>query len=146
MRRRWVQWLSPPSRSNPGETLRWVRRIFLLGGVFALVVAGQFALQGESGVLISVLVVSGLLSVSTWVTLKPAIRRADEHGPLSAEDLPHARRRERRASVFTATLFCIAFPVIGYVLEGVGGAATFFVLGALSVGLAIWILRRRPAD
>jgi hypothetical protein len=48
--------------------------------------------------------------------------------------------------VFTATLFCIAFPVIGYVLEGVGGAATFFVLGALSVGLAIWILRRRPAD
>ena len=146
MRRRWVQWLSPPSRSNPGETLRWVRRISLLSGVFALVIAGQFALQGESGVLIAVLVASGLLSASTWVTLMPAIHRADEHGPLSAEELPLARRRERRASVFTAALLCIAFPVIGYVLEGIGGAAFFFVAGALSVGLGIWMLRRCPAD
>jgi hypothetical protein len=123
-----------------------VRRISLLGGVFALVIAGQFALQGESGVLIAVLVVSGLLSASTWVTLKPAIRRADEHGPLSAEELAQAKRRERRASVFTAALLCIAFPVIGYVLEGIAGAATFFVVGVLSAGLGIWISARRPTD
>jgi hypothetical protein len=123
-----------------------VRRISLLGGVFALVIAGQFALQGDSSVLIAVLVVSGVLSASTWVTLKPAIRRADEHGPLSAEELPQAKRRERRASVFTAALLCIVFTIIGYVLEGVAGAATFFVLGALSAGLAIWISARRPTD
>jgi len=114
--------------------------------VFGLVIAAQFALQGESGVLIAVLVAGGLLSASTWVTLMPAIHQADEHGPLSAEELPRARRRERRASVLTAALLCIAFPVIGYVLEGIGGAAFFFVAGALSAGLGTWMLRRRPAD
>jgi hypothetical protein len=114
--------------------------------VFGLVIAGQFALQGGRGVLIAVLVVSSLLSASTWVTLQPAIRRADERGPLSAEELGQARRRERRASMFTAALLCIAFPVIGYVLEGIGGAVFFFVVAALSVGVGTWILRRRPTD
>jgi hypothetical protein len=111
-----------------------------------LVIAGQFALQGESGVVVAVLVASALLSASTWVTLKPVIRRADERGLLSAEELPHAKRRERRASVVTAALLCSAFPIIGYVLEGIAGAATFFIVAALSVGLGILILRRRPTD
>ena len=123
-----------------------MRRVSLLGGVFGLVIAGQFALQGESGVVIAVLVASALLSASTWVTLKPAIRRADERGLLSAEELSHAKRRERRASVVTAALLCSAFPITGYVLEGIAGAATFFVVAALSVGLGILILRRRPTD
>lgn len=142
MRQRLLQWLSPPSLSNPGETLRWVRRVSLLSGVFALTIAGQFALEGESGVLIGLLLVGALLSASSWVTLKPAIRRADERGALTAVELAAARGRANRVSRILGVGYCIAFPIAGYALLGVGGAIFFLVLAVLISAFGIWANNR----
>lgn len=132
MRRCWVQWLSRPSRSNPGETLRWVRCISLLVGVFGFgdcraVRASRRKRRPHRGAHRE-----WLLSASTWVTLKPAIRRADEHGGYPPKSCRMRDAGNVAASVFTAALLCIALPLTGYVLEGVAGAATFFVVGGPS--------------
>jgi len=142
MRKRLLQWLAPPSRANPGETLRWVRRVSVLASVFALLIAAQLALQGANEVMIWVIVASALLGATSWVTLRPAIRRADQRGPLTAEEFTRGVRRGDRAVLVMAALYCITFPIIGYLLEGLGGAIFFFVMGTVSGGLGIWMNRR----
>lgn len=114
----------------------------MVGGAFALVIAAQVALEGGSGVLTAVLIAGGLLSASTWVTLEPAIRRLDKRGPLTPAELSRSGRLGDRVALIMATLYCVAFPIVGYVLEGVAGAIFFFVMGALCAGLGVRAHRR----
>jgi len=118
----------------------------VLGAVFGLVIAGQFALQGgSSGVLIAVLVVSGLLSASTWVTLKPAIRRADEHGSIrrrvAAWETPGTSRLQGHGGAALHRVHRHRLRAQRHL-----GRGYLLVLGAPGVGLGIWMLRRRPTD
>jgi hypothetical protein len=143
MRRRFLQRLAPPSPSNPGDSLRWVRRASLVSGGFGLLIAAQIALSGGSSVVVAILVAAGLLSASTWVTLVPAIRRADQRGRLTPTETQEAIRRGNRASLVMAIILCLAFTIAGFVLDGgVGGAALLLALGAVIVGLSIWTNKR----
>lgn len=146
MRSRLTQWFIPPDRGHPAETLRWVRRVSLLISAFGLIVAGQAALEGADKVVVWVLVASAVLLASTWLTLKPAIRHAERRGPLTVEERTRAIRRSDRGTLVMAAIYCVTFPIVGYVLEGTGGAIFFFVLGGAGAGLGVRTsrnLRRR---
>lgn len=146
MRSRLAQWFSPPDRGHPAETLRWVRRVSILISAFGLIVAAQLALEGADNVVVWVLVASAALLASTWLMLKPAIRQAEQRGPLTVEERARAIGRSDRATLVIAAIYCVTFPIVGYVLEGTSGAIFFFVLGGAGAALGVRTsrnLRRR---
>lgn len=138
VRQRLALWFSPPSAEDPAETLRWVRRISLVLVLANLAVAVDNQLRGA---MVWPFLVGGLLLASSWVMLTPAIRGA-EREPRGSEDEDHMGRRGSRATYLVCALYCLTFPIPGFLVGGVGGAVFFEALALITSLCSIWLWTR----
>ena len=133
----------PPPGAPPLETLRWVRRLT----VAMLPLAALFFVRAWASDAVPLWVAAGVaaLMASSPASLTLVIRATEsaaasgDYTPPSPEQL---RRRERRAAYVTVAVLCISLPVIGYLVDGLGSAALFLVIGIFSSGVAVWSQRR----
>jgi hypothetical protein len=127
------------SGGDPRETLRWVRRMEIGGGVLGL--AG--AVVSWSGEWWSWLIVGGsLLSLSPWPGAAAILRRAEKRPEILIADPERRRERGRRLLRYLMPLNALVFTAVGYVVLGVGGALFFLALAAVSGALLYWLLSR----
>lgn len=131
-------WFSPPSDEDPAETLRWVRRIALVLGLANLIVAVHNHLRGAMA---WPFLVGGVLLAASWVMLTPAIRSA-EREPRGSEEDRRIGRRASRATYLTCALYCLTFPIPGFLVGGVGGAVFFEALALVMSLCSIWLWSR----
>lgn len=134
-------WLTPPTpEADPKETLRWVRKFEVIGGV-ALVVGGLTL--WDEGWVHWALIGLGLLSLSPWPGAQRILRKAEREPDVLVTDPDRRRARARRVAMVQIPLSLLTGTVLGYLLDGWPAAA---VMGALMGGGAAlgawWFVRR----
>jgi hypothetical protein len=73
--------------------------------------------------------------------LTPAIRSA-EREPRGSEEDRRIGRRASRATYLTCALYCLTFPIPGFLVGGVGGAVFFEALALVTSLCSIWLWSR----
>ena len=138
-----MTWLRPPPADRPGDVLRWTRRVSLATAGLLLVGA---ALAWPDDHRVSWLVVAAVaVVVVNAATMGPAIRRADERGPVTDPD-ERARLRDRngRRTVALLAVVLLGGPAIGYALYGAEG--TVIPLVASLLWVAVYLGARRAVS
>ena len=128
-----------PSRdASPTETLRWVRRMEIKGGVAALTWSNEWWSW--------LLVGTGVLGLTPWSGASAILRKAQTRPEILISDPERRRRRGRRALKVIVPAYAVILTAIGYVLLGWGGAVFFCVGGLVSCALGVWMyLKMEPS-
>src|SRR5215210_7576964 len=88
--------LPPAPGAGPKQHLRWVRRVELHGGIFALGLAGVF---WDEVVWRSPLIAAGVLSLSPWPGPQALLRKAERKPAILLTDPQRRRARAKRVAL-----------------------------------------------
>lgn len=140
----WLPSLMPPAPgAGPEEHLRWVRRVELHGGIFALGLAAVF---WDEVVWRWLLIAAGVLSLSPWPGPQALLRKAERKPTVLLTDPQRRRARAKRVALILPPVYCDIVGGIGYVLDGWPAAIFMGALTGLGTSLACWwFLRREQA-
>lgn len=138
------RWL-PPSPANPADSMRWVRRITLAMVPVYLVAIMPSLWLSFGGFRWWFLAPAAALLLSA-LTSGPAIRSAERHGPLSAEEAERALGRVRIAQVVVAIGLPILGAFVGYLLDGLPAALVIGGLMGVGAVLGLVLFRRWPPE
>lgn len=129
----------PPADGDPRETMRWVRRMEVVGAVFCFVAA---IVVDDPAWARWVLIAFGVLGLSPWPGAAAILRRADRNPDVLVSDPERRRARARRAMRFTAAGEVALTFLVGLVVGGLSVAIVMGVLGGVGALLGVWLTGR----
>ena len=128
-------WITPPPGGDPRKTLLWVRRMEIVGGVANLgIAAATWSGEWWSWLLVAI----GVLSLSPWPGVAVILRKAEKRPDVLISDPERRRQRGVRFLRYFVPVYVLVFTASGYLLEGVGGAIFFFVVGSIGAAAGVW--------
>ena len=131
--------MPPSADTDPRETLAWVRRWELVGGIGAIALG--LALWGE-GWWHWLLIGVGLLSLSPWPGPAAILRRAERKPTILVADPDRRRARARRVTAIQVPALVVIGALVGYLVDGWDAAVTMGALMGVGAALgAWWVLR-----
>jgi hypothetical protein len=83
------------------------------------------------------------LSLNTTIAAIERLEADPEYRPPTPQEM---KRRGRLAARIYTGVALIAFPIVGYLIDGVPAAVFFLVLGGAGTGLGLWFVERRLSD
>jgi hypothetical protein len=129
----------PPAGGDPRDTLRWVRRMELVGAVFCFAAA---VMIGDPAWARWVLVALGVLGLSPWPGAAALLRKANNNAPVLVSDPEHRKARARRAMRITAAGEVALVFLVGLVVGGLSVAIVTGLLGLAGALLGVWLTGR----
>ena len=139
-RRRPLLSLRPPGpEADPRETLRWMRRFEVVGGVLCLALA---VVLWDEGWVRWVLIAMGVSSLSPWPGARAILRRAERDPDVLVWDPEVRRRRARWYALIAVPVVTIAGAVAGYMSDGWSAAGFVGALAGASAGWGTWSVLR----
>jgi hypothetical protein len=133
--------LLPPTEDHPAETLRWVRRLYLVMIPVGVLVAVLLLAEGLGAWWLGLVVVA--MSLIGLATIGTSIRRAEAHGPNDPATRPERARRAERLTIAIFGVFSLVVVAASFWAEGAGLAIAMAVLLSIGLILGLWVFRRR---
>jgi hypothetical protein len=129
--------------AGPRETLLWVRRVEVAGGLAAFAVAAAVWSDAWWDWL---LIAAGIIGLSPWPGARVILRRADRHPDVLVTD-PQRRaergRRVARAMIVMVPLYAVVGFIVGLIASCLGVAIAMAVLMGFSALAGVLLFRRR---
>lgn len=129
----------PAPETDPGESLRWVRRWEVVSGIGAIALGlALWNVGWWHWLLIGV----GLFSLAPWPGTQAILRRAERKPGVLVTDPDRRRARARRVVAIQSPILVAAAALAGYVLGGWGAAITIGALIGAGTALGAWLMLR----
>jgi hypothetical protein len=122
--------------------LRWVRRLTIAMLPIGVLLFVQAWASDATPLWVAVAIVA--LVASSPVALTFAIRATERETekPGYRQPTPEEMRgRERRAAYALVAVLCLVMPAVGYVIDGLAGAAVFLLFAMLGSAVTLWSQR-----
>lgn len=138
---RWPRSLMlPEPEADPKEILRSVRRLEVVSGIAALLLA---LIPWNEGWWRWVLLGVGVFALSPWPGPAAILRRAERKPEILVTDPDRRRVRGRRIAMALVPLYSLTGAVVGYLVDGWPAAIFMGTLMGAGAALGAWSYVRR---